>query len=462
MKPQVSNIIYVGPAGTGKTTQAKAHAVRVIDGQKAPTDLESISRRYRQLVEERRIFAPTLHPSYAYTDWVEGFRPATDDGGNLRWDIMPGVFMEAVNACGSSLPGFAAYFSPLETIQSSTGNSFTVERVETSRIILKRHKLKANSVADKDEVFFSDVQRCIDRGVLPSELSYSGADEENRAKRTAVAQKLGWSTVKLTSSGGLRAVYEHIIEAQTSGKDKGLPIVLVIDEINRADPGRLWGELITILEPNKRQGQPEAQPVYLQYSRTPLILPSNLHIIGTMNSADRSIAQFDMAYRRRFDFVWVGPEEDKLDTYAGVDLAALLKRVNRYIGRELGRDRQIGHAELMTHKIDARRIEHGWSGASDGELRALAYVLRFWLIPLLRDVFGNDLQKVRSALGQWGGIIEAVADPFEEQNGGDLWIDESEMLDDSGSWWDPLSAGWDVDRVGKVLCVAPPAHEVAA
>lgn len=461
--PQISNIILEGPAGTGKTTRAKELAVRIIDGDATPRDLAGISERYRILVQEGRIIAPTLHPTYAYADWVEGFRPETDENGNLVWEIKPGIFLEAVDACGTSAPGLAQYFRRGETIVSSTGAGFTVDDIESSRVILKRHGQRKNQRSDRDEVTFTDVQNCIDQGVGPHELSYSGATEETRQKRADVAARLGWSTTKMTSSGGLRAVLESVLGKQAAGSGGNGPIVLLIDEINRAEPGRLWGELITILEPGKRAGQPEWQEVKLQYSRKPLSLPANLHIIGTMNSADRSISQFDVAYRRRFDFLWVGPEEDLVGVFGGIDLQGLLLRVNKYIRRQLGRNRLVGHSELMAHKLAARREEHAWTELPDGDLKAVAHTLRVWLLPLLRDVFGGDLHKVRSALGRWGGLIEVVEDDLDEEGADSLWADEAELLDDTGGWWNPLTREWDAQRVRTVLQAdAAPARAVPA
>jgi 5-methylcytosine-specific restriction protein B len=456
----VSNIIYTGPAGTGKTLAAKRRAVQVLDGM-APEDPAQVSARFRALVEMGRIFAPTLHPSYSYPDWVEGYRPSTGPNGELRWKIEPGVLLQAVAACGSTVPGYAGYFIPGETITSSTGAAYDVTSVDATRVDLRRHDARRNLRSQAAEVYFKDVDRCIQNGVMPNELSYSGADATNRANRAAVAGRLNWSTTQLTNSGALRAVYEHVLTKKAAGAPTSQRIVLMVDEINRADPGRLWGEALTVLEPNKRAGQPEEQPVVLQFSRSWLTLPTELHIIGTMNSADRSIAQFDVAYRRRFDFVFVGPDASLLQPYGGVDVPALFVRVNTYLRRYLGRDRQVGHAELMVHKLNARRAEHGWSDETDGELRALTHTLRAWLVPLLRDLFANDLVRVRGALGDWGGLVESADDGLEEDND-DLWGDIDEILDDSADWWDPTSLQWDALRVRKILCPMSTAARLAA
>ena len=453
--PQISNVIFTGPAGTGKTLAAKRQAVAVIEGW-APDSLAEVSERFRQLVEQGRIHAPTLHPNYSYSDWVEGYRPSTTEEGQLTWTVEPGIFLRAVSACAA--PTINWYFRPGETITSSTNTSYDVIEVDPYRVSLYRHDNRRTLTTTRTDVHFADVQHCIERGVEPRELSYSGADEETRLKRAAVAGRLDWSTTQLTNSGALRAVYEHYLASRDGTADSGLPVVLMIDEINRADPGRLWGEAITILEPNKRQGQPEEQPVQLQYSQRSLTLPANLHLVGTMNSADRSIAQFDVAYRRRFDFVWVGPDESLVDPYGGVHLAAILRRVNLYLRRELGRDRQIGHAELMKHKLEARLEEHGWQNDLEGQLKAVLYTFRVWLLPLLRDLLGNDLVRVRTALGDSGGLVEAVVDEFASDED-DLWLDEQELLDDSGEWWDPRSEEWDLERVRDVVQMLPEAAD---
>ena len=446
MATQVSNLIFYGPAGTGKTVAAKRRAVAVIDGM-APDDLQSMSSRFRVLVEEERIFAPTLHPSYSYPDWIEGYRPETDDHGQLHWRIRPGVLLEAVAACKSTPSGLTGLFRPGQTITSSTGSSYDVKQVEPGRLTLRRHDQRVNLRSRDVDVYLGDVDRCIERGVRPDELSHSGRDATTRRKRADVARRLDWPPTQLTNSGALRAVYEHVLTEQ----QKSQPVVLFIDEINRADPGRLWGEAITLLEANRREGQPEEQPVVLEFSRKHLVLPANLHILGTMNSADRSIAQFDVAYRRRFDFIWVGPDSTQVGSFGGVDVPALLDRVNAYLRRELGRDRQVGHAELMQHKLEARQTEHGWGTIGDGELRAVAYVMRTWLVPLLRDLLGNDLVRVKLALGAWDGVVETIDDDLALGDDEDIWVDEREVLDDSGDWWDPHSAAWDAKRVASAF-----------
>lgn len=174
-------------------------------------------------------------------------------------------------------------------------------------------------------------------------------------------------------------------------KDKNEKYVLIIDEINRGNIASIFGELITLIEDDKREGKKNNVPCILPYSKKTFLVPANLYIIGTMNTADRSVEALDAALRRRFDFIEMMPVDEKV-TF-GQDI---FKLINQRLRILKDCDHQIGHSYF----IDVDSSE------------TLCTVFRNNIIPLLQEYFYGDIDQIRLVIGDGFFIKEAVSDIF--------------------------------------------------
>jgi 5-methylcytosine-specific restriction protein B len=199
--------------------------------------------------------------------------------------------------------------------------------------------------------------------------------------------------------------------ANTAKLNKDENIVLIIDEINRGNISKIFGELITLIEDDKRLGEENEIIVTLPYSGEQFGVPPNLYIIGTMNTADRSLVQLDTALRRRFDFeemmpkyreelnkdgkvVWVEFKEKINDT--PIDLSLLLQKLNERICKEYDREHQIGHSYLMKVK-DLKELQRAWENK---------------IMPLLQEYFYSSLESLENIIG--------TSDYLNKEN--DTWV----------------------------------------
>ncbi|ATA20569.1 5-methylcytosine-specific restriction protein B [Gibbsiella quercinecans] len=166
-----------------------------------------------------------------------------------------------------------------------------------------------------------------------------------------------------------------------------LPHVLIVDEINRGNIARIFGELITLLESDKRQGADDERSLMLPYSKQTFSVPQNVYVIGTMNTADKSLIQMDLALRRRFSFIEMPAQPEFLAGVRafGVDVEQLLTRINQRIEALLDSEHMIGHAYFMPLK----NIE----GNAEREA-CLASIFQVKIIPLLREYFFDDYERI--------------------------------------------------------------------
>ena len=170
--------------------------------------------------------------------------------------------------------------------------------------------------------------------------------------------------------------------------DKKNNYVLIIDEINRGNISKIFGELISLIESSKREGEKEEMEVILPYSKEKFTIPKNLYIIGTMNTADRSIALLDIALRRRFNFIEIMPQYDILKDVADIKIALLLSTLNERIEFLLDREHTIGHSYFLNINT----------------FEDLVNVFKNYIIPLLQEYFYEDFEKIKSIFDNNGFI----------------------------------------------------------
>lgn len=197
-------------------------------------------------------------------------------------------------------------------------------------------------------------------------------------------------------SGAFKAFCDIVKEKKERGNKENS--VFIIDEINRGNISKIFGELITLIEDTKREGEKEQISVKLPYSQELFSVPNNVYIIGTMNTADRSISLMDTALRRRFHFVEMMPDEkvlkdisikDKEGKDSGIDMQEMVKKINERIEILYDREHTIGHA-LFLGLVETSTVEK------------LASIFKKSIIPLLQEYFYEDYQKIQLILGDNG------------------------------------------------------------
>ena len=221
-------------------------------------------------------------------------------------------------------------------------------------------------------------------------------------------------------------VFKRIVNA--AREDPERRYVLIIDEINRGNIPKIFGELITLIEDSKRLGETDGMSVTLPYSNEEFGVPSNLYIIGTMNTADRSILLLDTALRRRFDFVEMMPDPEHhliSNNVEGVDAQKMLTAMNERISLLLDREHQIGH----TYLFDVT------------DLKSLSDKFQNKIFPLLQEYFYDDWSKICEVLGGAGFVSEQKLSYTGQLRNSDF-VDEDRLVykrlpKEDPKWLDP-------------------------
>ena len=419
---QPKNQILYGPPGTGKTYNTVIKAIDIINHELIQRDENGDVKNYDELKiefdnlkKQGQIEFVTFHQSYSYEEFVEGIKPYIPEWGtveeNNRFVGQDGIFKKICKLAERNLYVFdedqKADFDKIYKMfqeKYETGSSFS----NLLNIKYEQNNLVYHFGAQSQDRRI-DLNRI--KELFNSGKQYSTAIEFNKDYKGNTSLK-----------GYFFNFYQELLQIKNEYIDENkidncinqdpLKYVLVIDEINRGDVSKIFGELITLIEEDKRIGKEHQMTATLPYSRETFGVPKNLYIIGTMNTADRSIALLDTALRRRFDFEEMMPKSELLrgKDIEGVDLEQLLTQINDRIKNEYDRDHQIGHSYLM--------------GVKNKEQLERAYKNR--ILPLLNEYFYNDINTIAKILNcnskevnlieNWFDVLKEAQKPTKKDN----------------------------------------------
>ncbi|MFC2673891.1 MAG: AAA family ATPase [Prevotella melaninogenica] len=346
------NIVLYGAPGTGKTYDVPELAVRLCDPSfmAAEPSREEIVSRYNQLKTEKRIAFTTFHQSLDYEDWIEGLRPVVNENSQVTYEIESGIFKKLCEEAERPVVkdkqvGISDNAVVWKVSLAGTGdNDVRRECMENNHIRIGwdgygpvisdetdwsvyngegKQILDAyiNKMKIGDIVMSCYSSQTIDAiGVVVSDYEFE--DKFPNYKRV---RRVNWlvkninenivemndgktmtlGTVYRLNSITLDNVKSILEKYDTSSKmeENDKAYVMVIDELNRGNVSKVFGELITLLEADKRKGRINAESVVLPYSKKAFHIPNNVYLIATMNTADRSLGSLDYAIRRRFAFI---------------------------------------------------------------------------------------------------------------------------------------------------------------
>jgi 5-methylcytosine-specific restriction protein B len=323
----------------------------------------------------------TFHQSFSYEDFVEGIK-ATTSGEGISYTVESGIFKNACEAANHIKSATNSSENMFHVGQTFNGYKVSLVTEDIVQVI----KPKGN-VLPFPMAILNDLKKLVESGQITIE---------------EIGNK-GWQKIESNIEPYLVNGYANLVpllvEHLVSGSEKLLPqlkenhsTVLIIDEINRGNISSIFGELITLIEPSKRAGAEEALSVTLPYSKETFQVPSNLYLIGTMNTADRSLALMDTALRRRFDFVEMMPDVTKLKGIEvnGIDVSEMLSKMNKRIEVLYDREHTLGHAFFMPLLKE---------DDSEKQFTLLQNIFGNKILPLLEEYFFEDWEKIRLVLG---------------------------------------------------------------
>ena len=443
------NQILYGPPGTGKTYNTIDKALEILAEFKQidsiPQTRQEQNAIFKQFKKQGQIAFITFHQSFSYEEFVEGIKPVVDDSSqNMTYKVKNGIFKKI---CEEAFKNYEDSKKELKQLQNEhyTGSliSAFIAKLENGDIALECNGWKFQKTFRNwtYKIWGSD-----NRWLL---LKKEGRQKDLTISIAAILKYYDEYKKKLNikvpspynethcDNEFYTATFKKLKEFEDTEYKKQdskpmekvplKPYILIIDEINRGNISKILGELITLIEPSKRIGNDEELRVTLPYSQETFGVPSNLYIIGTMNTADRSIALLDTALRRRFEFSEMMPDCEVLksiwlvkDTEGKRDKENYLQDTNLHIGeygvREeteilfqilkalnhrieflLDREHTIGHAFFFEKAKFFKNNENVWYELSLNDLKT---IFAKKIIPLLQEYFYEDYAKIDAVLNE--------------------------------------------------------------
>lgn len=384
MKLPLNQILY-GPPGTGKTYHTINKALSIIEN-KSQKEIDGenrdvLKRRFENYLEWGQVVFTTFHQSMSYEDFIEGIKPHKTDDNDVYYDVDKGLFRNICEKASEKKVksnNFSEVYSKLlQEIDGAPESKLVLETLSQAKefTIYKNSKGNIRFHANTENAY---------EGVIKKEIL-------EHYLRTGEA--LDWPSYTKSISKYIVDKYSYSQAEENVSKR----FVLIIDEINRGNVSQVFGELITLIEESKRLGNPEELNVTLPYSKKEFGVPSNLYIIGTMNTADRSVEALDTALRRRFSFVEMMPIPEVVEKTGFTDFprVQIMQKINQRIELLLDKNHTLGHSYFMKENFQAS--------------------FKNEIIPLLQEYFYNDSGKIGLILGK-GFVREKEISKANQQN----------------------------------------------
>lgn len=445
------NIILQGAPGTGKTYVIPELVVRLCNPTAAAIDnsRESIVEEYNRLKEEKRVFFTTFHQSMDYEDWIEGLRPDVDENKNLKYTVERGIFKALCEEAETPI---------VMDTDSQIAQDAVVWKVSlkgTGDNPIRKDCFKNNCIRigykevpeqeDWDN-YTGAGKSCLDAfinrmkigdivmtcysnttidaiGVVTGDYEYHSTQKDFKRYRSVnwLVKDIRENIVdlndgKLLTTGSVYRLNSITLEKVRILLDKHIvnnnfeennrPYVMVIDEFNRGNVSKIFGELITLLETDKRKGEENEESVILPYSKSPFYVPSNVYIIATMNTADRSLGVLDYAIRRRFAFITTKPkvlQTDNFDEELFKQVSSLfISNYDEYVQSGCSPDFEVEPSECLSEEFKPEDVWLGHSYFIMSSSDDKKYRIKNEILPLLNDYVRDgvlkDSDEVRNAI----------------------------------------------------------------